>query len=126
MNGKKTKIYSEAPADEKIAAFTKFLESQNAAELAVIELTAANAFTEAIMVAGASSRRHAQGLADGIARICHEKNYEFLGMEGFDAADWILVDCNDVVVNIFQEETRQLYKLEELWSRLSRSPKKEI
>lgn len=125
MNEKKTKIYSDVPADEKIAAFTRFLESQNASELAVIELTDANAFAEAIMVASATSRRHAQGLADGIARICHENNYEFLGMEGFDAAEWILVDCNDIVVNIFQEETRQLYKLEELWSRVSRSPKKE-
>ncbi len=36
--------------------------------------------------------------------------------EGFANAEWILIDYIDVVVHIFQEQTRQFYKLEELWA----------
>jgi len=37
-------------------------------------------------------------------------------MEGFSNAEWILIDYVDVVVHIFQQQTREFYKLEELWA----------
>lgn len=103
-----------------------FLEEQKAIDPVIVEIDAENAFADAIIVASASSRRHARGLADGLARVCRERGYEFLGMEGHDLADWILLDFNNVVVNIFQEETRQLYRLEELWQRAARPAHREI
>ncbi len=36
-------------------------------------------------------------------------------MEGYNQGQWILVDLNDIIVNIFQEQSRQLYRLEDLW-----------
>jgi ribosome-associated protein len=42
-------------------------------------------------------------------------NFEFMRMEGFQTGEWILLDMNDVVVSIFQEEARDLYRLEDLW-----------
>jgi ribosomal silencing factor RsfS len=36
-------------------------------------------------------------------------------VDGYTNGQWVLVDCNDVVVNIFQKETRELYRLESLW-----------
>ncbi|MDE7066056.1 MAG: RsfS/YbeB/iojap family protein, partial [Desulfovibrionaceae bacterium] len=55
-------------------------------------------------------------LADGIAELCSRENFEFLRMEGYQAGQWILVDLNDIVVNIFQEPVRELYRLETLWT----------
>ncbi|MEX8981684.1 ribosome silencing factor, partial [Salmonella enterica] len=39
-----------------------------------------------------------------------------LGVEGENAADWIVVDLGDVIVHVMQEESRRLYELEKLWS----------
>jgi ribosome-associated protein len=47
---------------------------------------------------------------------CREQKVEFLSMEGYQAGQWILVDLSDVVVNIFQAPTRELYRLESLWA----------
>lgn len=112
-------------ATEKAEKFRAFLEAQNAQDIEIINVKSPEAITDIIMVAGATSRRHAQGLADGLSRICKEDGLEFLGMEGYNLADWILVDCNDVIVNIFQEEPRKLYRLEDLWSRNLQTRKKE-
>lgn len=112
-------------ANEKGEIFRAFLESQNARDIEIMDVKSSESITDVIMVAGATSRRHAQGLADGISRICKENDFEFLGMEGYNLADWILVDCNDVIVNIFQEEPRKLYRLEDLWRRNLQIRKKE-
>lgn len=112
-------------ATEKAEKFRAFLEAQNSRDIEIINVKSPEAITDIIMVAGATSRRHAQGLADGLSRICKEDGLEFLGMEGYNLADWILVDCNDVIVNIFQEEPRKLYRLEDLWSRNLQTRKKE-
>lgn len=119
------KKYSSLAASEKAEVFRAFLESQNARDIEIINIKNPEAITDLIIIAGATSRRHAQGLADGINTICKENNFDFLGMEGYSLADWILVDCNDVIVNIFQEEARNLYRLEDLWSRNFQTRKKD-
>ena len=73
----------------------------------------------------ATSVRHAQSLADGVSALCHEQNYEYLRMEGYNAGQWILVDCNDIVVNIFQQSVRDLYQLENLWGAAAAALNKE-
>ncbi|WP_297219030.1 ribosome silencing factor [uncultured Desulfovibrio sp.] len=109
------KKYSLMPTLEKLAILRNWLEEHKAQNVEAIDLSGQGAFTEALLVASATSVRHAQSLADGLSALCAEQNFEYLRMEGYTAGQWILVDCNDLVVNIFQESVRDLYKLEALW-----------
>ena len=117
MQKEKFNNQNQMSPSEKVEIFRSFLEAQNAKDIESIDIQSPESITDILLIAGANSRRHAQGLADGITKVCREKGFEFLGMEGYELADWILVDCNDVIVNIFQDEPRNLYKLEDLWSR---------
>ena len=36
-------------------------------------------------------------------------------LEGEDVGDWVIVDAGDVIVHVFHPETRDLYRIEELW-----------
>lgn len=116
------------PADSAAvaASFRAFLDSQKAGDIAELNINGPQSFADVLIVATASSRRHAQGLADGISVLCKERGYEFLGMEGYELGEWILMDCNNVIVNILQEEPRNLYKLEDLWKRGQRAKRKGI
>ena len=109
------KKYSLMPTPEKLAIMKACLEDHKAQQVESIDLAGKGAFTDALLVASATSVRHAQSLADGISALCSENNFEYLRMEGYTAGQWILVDCNDIVINIFQESVRELYKLEALW-----------
>lgn len=109
------KKYSLMPTPEKLAIMKAWLEDHKARQVESIDLAGKGAFTDALLVASATSVRHAQSLADGISALCSENNFEYLRMEGYTAGQWILVDCNDIVINIFQESVRELYKLEALW-----------
>ncbi len=110
------KKFSEASTAEKAAEITAWLNEHKAADVTFIPLAGKCAFTDGLLVVTASSVRHAQSLADGVNALCSEKNYEFLRMEGYQAGQWILVDLNDIVLNIFQPAVREMYKLEALWN----------
>ena len=116
---------SELPTAEKMAVIKAWLEEHKAVDVAEIDLAGQGAFTDALLVVSATSVRHAQSLADGVSALCHEQNYEYLRMEGYNAGQWILVDCNDIVVNIFQQSVRDLYQLENLWGAAAAALNKE-
>ncbi|WP_291301274.1 ribosome silencing factor [Desulfovibrio sp. MES5] len=113
--GSAPKQFSEVPASRKAADVVQWLEEHKALRVVCIDLEGQVGFADALIIASAGSVRHAQSLADGVSLMCREKNYEFLRTEGYATGQWILVDMNDVIVNIFQEPVRELYALEALW-----------
>ncbi|MEG2172007.1 MAG: ribosome silencing factor [Desulfovibrionaceae bacterium] len=110
------KKYSLADTAEKCRVVTAWLVENKAKDPATVDLTGQCAFAESLIVVTASSIRHAQSLASGVTELCAKENYEFLRVEGVQTGQWILVDMNDIVVNIFQESVRGLYDLESLWN----------
>ena len=66
-------------------------------------------------IASATSSRHAKALSDRVVENLKSNNILVLGVEGQDTSDWILIDCEDLVINIMNNETRVYYDLETLW-----------
>ncbi len=112
---KAKKRYSTVPSSEKVEILQNFLVEQKASEIKVIDISKISQMTDMVIILTANSARHAKALADRISEEVKKHNYEFLHTEGYESAQWILVDLNDVVIHIFQEEARELYNLEALW-----------
>ena len=117
VGGTAPKRFADVPLEEKLEAVVTWLEEHKAARVVSIDMAEQGSFAEALVIASATSVRHAQSLADGIGEMCRARNYEYLRMEGYTAGQWILVDLNDIVVNVFLEPVRELYGLEALWSK---------
>ena len=76
-----------------------------------------NAVCKYFVICHASSDRQVEALADSVLETTKEKlDEKAWHKEGLDTATWVLLDYADVVVHIFQEEYRKMYKLEELWA----------
>ncbi len=67
------------------------------------------------ILASASNHTQAQSMANTIVGQLRRKSLRARSVEGLIDSDWILIDLGDVIVHIFLENSRDFYKLDELW-----------
>ncbi|HKK33743.1 MAG TPA: ribosome silencing factor [Desulfomicrobiaceae bacterium] len=102
--------------DQKITLLAGWLHDKKASDIKAKDVRGLSSIADAVIIVSAGSTRHAQSLADTLMEHLKEKGMEYIGMEGYQAGNWILVDCNDILVHIFQGENRSFYNLEGLYS----------
>lgn len=70
-----------------------------------------------------NSRRQLHAISDEVERtIKDELKDKRMGLEGYNESKWILLDYGNVVVHMFDEETRDFYALEDFWSEAEHVP----
>jgi len=67
------------------------------------------------VICTATNQRQAQAIADEIGKLLKDMGELPVSLEGYDAAEWILLDYGDFLVHIFSESSRSYYDLERLW-----------
>jgi ribosome-associated protein len=92
------------------------LDDGKALDVRTLDVRPLTDVTDFMIVAGATSRRHAQSLADRVCEAAREADARALGVEGEETGEWILIDLGDAVVHVMQPEAREFYDLEKLWS----------
>src|SRR5215467_4937706 len=102
-------------------------QDKKAEEVTVLELEKdSGAFTDYFVVCSGTNPRQIQTIADAV-----DERLETLGMrpahtEGYNQAEWVLLDYVDFVVHVFSEKSRQYYDLERLWKSAKRLSPEEI
>jgi ribosome-associated protein len=94
-------------------AIVKILEEKKADNIVCFDLSKRGNLYDFSIIASGTSSRHTQSLARALLK---ELKKHVLHVEGMTLGDWVLIDCNDVIVHIFKKELREHYNLEELWS----------
>ncbi|MDR0338716.1 MAG: ribosome silencing factor [Desulfovibrio sp.] len=112
---KRKNIFSTVPTNDKVAVMVERLSDKKARDILALDLTGRHGLSEAVVIASATSVRHGQGLAEHLLASAREDNFEYLSMEGHQLGQWILLDFNDVIVHIFHPESRDLFRLDDLW-----------
>jgi len=88
---------------------------KKAQEVTVLELKGAASFTDYFLICSGASNRQAQTICDEIERRLGVAGLRPTHVEGYNHAEWILMDYVDFVVHIFSERARAFYDLERLW-----------
>lgn len=91
-----------------------------ASRVVILEVGGIASFADAFVLASGRSDRQVQSIADAVARAAKDAGEPALGIEGYREGRWVLIDLADVVVHVFQEEVREHYDLERLWSDATR------
>lgn len=105
-----------ATTAQQISAASKALEDKKALDVVLIQLENKSTIADAIIIATGTSQRHVLTLLDTVEDALRKAGADIIGIEGTENGQWVLVDTGDIVVHIFQEDARQLYRLEKLWS----------
>ena len=100
---------------EQVKLAVHYAEEKKAIDLLVLRLSAITEFTDYFIICSGNSTRQTQSIADEIVEQLKKFKIRPLQTEGYNTAQWILIDYGIFVVHIFTEESRQFYDLERLW-----------
>jgi ribosome-associated protein len=93
---------------------------KKAKEITLLAIKDVAEFTDYFMLCSARSTRQVQAIADEVLAQLESAGRRPLHVEGYQAAEWVLVDYGDFVVHIFTDQARRFYDLERLWRDVSR------
>jgi ribosome-associated protein len=93
----------------------KLLEDKKAENINVIDLQNATSLTRFMVFANGRSSKNIGAMAEYIADELKAAGHSHTSTEGLGQKEWVLVDAGDVIVNIFEAEARERYKLDEFW-----------
>ena len=91
------------------------LEDKKAQDIKVIDISEVSVMADYFIIASGSNRNQVQAMADNVEEKLHDAGVLPRQIEGYQTANWILMDFNDIIVHIFNEEDRLFYNLEKIW-----------
>lgn len=94
----------------------KILDNKKADKIEVIKVRDLTIISDYFVIASANNSTHVKSLVDEVEFKMKEQGKSPERVEGYQNANWIVLDYLDVVVHIFYEETRHIYNLEKLWA----------
>jgi len=108
------------PLPAQIKRAVRAAEDKKAQDLLVLDLRKAMGFTDYFLICSGTNTRQTRAIADGILEALAVDGAKPAHVEGYDRAEWLLLDYFDFIVHIFAPETRAFYGLERLWGNAER------
>jgi ribosome-associated protein len=101
------------PAD--ITRTVRAALDKKATNVVVLDLRHTPAFTDFFVLCSGHNSRQVKAIADSVKDSLQEAGVRPAHVEGYDRAEWILMDCFTFIVHVFAPHTRDFYGLERLW-----------
>jgi len=96
-------------------------DDKGASEIVAIDVSELLGYTDYLIICTARNERQAKAIADEVQiRLKRDDGLIAKRVEGLPEARWILVDYLDCILHVFIAETRELYRLEQLWGEAPR------
>jgi ribosome-associated protein len=93
---------------------------RQAVDTVVLDLRPADGFTDYFVICSGQNPRQIKAIADTVQLFLGKVRVKPAHVEGYDRADWVLLDYFDFIVHVFNPETRAFYALERLWGSAER------
>lgn len=101
---------------KQVAAAIQACLDKKAEELSILEMEkGSGAFTDYFVLCSGTNPRQIQAIADEVELRLKAAGLRPTHIEGYNQAEWVLIDYVDFVVHVFSEKARKFYDLERLW-----------
>jgi ribosome-associated protein len=105
----------------QVATAVRACQDKKATDISILQLGAqASGFTDYFVLCSGANPRQVQAIADDVDEKLSAAGVQPKHIEGYNQADWVLMDYIDFVVHIFSETARKFYDLERLWKSAKR------
>ena len=93
------------------------IDDKKGLEIALLDISELLVVTDVFVIASGTSNRHVRTLSDEVeAKLKADLDRRALRREGREHSRWVLLDYGDLVIHVFDQETRDYYQLEKLWA----------
>lgn len=111
----KNRALSKVSVKDPLMVCKHALEDMKAHKIKIISLVKRNTYTDNLIIATGTSNTHVHSIAGRVADNLVKSGHIIDSMEGSPNNQWVIIDAGDVVVHVFNEETRALYNIEKLY-----------
>ncbi|CAH0525084.1 Ribosomal silencing factor RsfS [Vibrio hippocampi] len=91
-------------------------DDMKALDIVTIDVEGKSSVTDYMIVCTGTSKRHVISIADHVASEVKKAGLEPLGLDGEQEGEWVVLDMGTTMLHVMQEQHRELYQLEKLWS----------
>ncbi len=91
------------------------LEEKKAENITMIDIEKISTLADYFIIASGKNRNQIQAMADEVDEVLGRAGYEVKHTEGYQTANWILLDYGDLVIHIFDSQNRLFYDLDRIW-----------
>jgi len=121
-----SQLASESRSDralERALVAARTADDNRGRDIVVLDLRELTTIFDYFVIASGTSRRQLHAISEEIDHALEEgMGDQRMGIEGYDESRWILLDYGDVVIHMFEPDTREYYGLEQLWAQAKRVP----
>ena len=101
---------------EKTRLICNALDDKKANRITVIDIEGISVVADGFIIADGDNRNQVQAMADNVQdEMLKQLGYHCKSVNGYQSANWILLDYQDLVVHLFDKDSRTFYDLERLW-----------
>jgi ribosome-associated protein len=105
-----------AQTRSQVVSAVQACEEKKGEEISILEMDKnTSAFTDYFVICSGKNPRQIQAIADEVELRLKREGVRANQVEGYNHADWVLIDYVDFVVHVFSEASRKFYDLERLW-----------
>lgn len=91
------------------------LNDKKAEDIKIIDISKVSVMADYFIIATGSNRNQIQAMIDNVEEKLHKEGYTPKQVEGYETANWILMDYRDIIIHVFDSENRLFYDLERIW-----------
>ena len=114
MRSSTSQATSEAITAARTAAAA--IEDKKGEDILALDLSGLLVVTDVFLVATGTSNRHVKTLVEDAEEALKSIDRRPIRREGVDFGEWVLLDYGDLVIHVFDRDTRAYYELERLWA----------
>lgn len=91
------------------------LEEKKGEDIRIIDIREVSVIADYFIIASGSNTSQVQAMTDAVEEAMEKAGYQCRQIEGYQTANWILMDYHDIIVHVFCKEDRLFYDLERIW-----------
>lgn len=100
---------------EMVKVAYEALSDKKGEDISIIDIRKVSVMADYFIIASGMNVNQVQAMVDNVEEELGKRGFICKQMEGYQTANWILMDYGDIIVHVFDRENRLFYDLERIW-----------